>query len=191
MNFRRVAFAAIATFAFFTFATPDQPLADGVMPTMNVSLRFLCLSVADPPGGEINTRSLSELLPVAPPDSVVIQSQWRPGSNAALDTISTRDGASLAIRETIATPPQCAGLPNNKFSFAEQGDDLKAAFCLTAEKPSVPPLHVEMTLHGPDKASATSLMNRVSAVSLCYPKGGLNALYEGVELEREVLRMKR
>jgi hypothetical protein len=175
-----MAAGAAMTIAVSAAATPP-------FPTLNIQLRFICLSLADSTSGALEAIPLDRLGPRSPrPVNVVMK--WDPGTNASTTEISDDAGNKLNISEAIATNADCQSVPRDVFRFRHANNIRVAKFCLTGHQtPRVPFILIDMKLRA-NSHSNSDFLARLLAVSGCYPSRGLNVIYDGTSVDNEVVR---
>jgi len=169
---------------------PTLTFGDGVMPTLNVQLRFLCLSLADSPDGVIEVVPLADLPSTPSTDSLGITTRWNTRTSSALSTITSGPGIVMNVNEKISDEESCRKLPRDSFIFSDTGSGFRSDFCISgASQEKIKLLEVHMLIHGRSKGPAALFLNRINAVASCYPSRALNAIYDGVKIDRELIRL--
>jgi hypothetical protein len=160
--------------------------ADGVMPSLNVQLRFLCLSLSDSETGAIEAAPLASLGSLARPNSVKVTTTWNTLTNSARSEIVDAVGSSLIVTESVATAQQCRAVPINQFKFTREGAILRSTFCITTKSPRAPFILADLQLRS--NRGNESFLHRIGAAAACYPSRGLNLVYDGVTIDHELVR---
>jgi len=173
-----------------SLVVPSSAIADSVMPSVNVQLRFICLSVADTESGVIEVKPIIDLPLHGDDRSVRIVSDWNTRTSAANSTLTDSFDNSLTVSERIVDREQCRSLPSNVFAFSHNKDGYFSKFCITpSSKTSRPNILVQMEGRE-NKAGGNMIVDRLEAVASCYDSRGLNAMYNGIRIDREVIRSR-
>jgi hypothetical protein len=169
--------------------SPSLTLAQpSALPTLNVRLRHICLSIADNLTGEIKVSRVDQL-----PDSYVepslrVTETWAPSSNRAEATISDGEGVELRISQTISSVVKCDPNTLNKFSFRRRGKGYSSELCISYSDKDAQAVKVSMELSGQSDTGIDHLKSLVLAIASCYQPRRLNAEYNGFVIGREIVR---
>jgi hypothetical protein len=156
--------------------------------TLNIQLKFLCLSVADDRLGALEAHQLSRLSRVPTPTSLKVTTLWYSGTGIAVSHITDRNGNDLLVEESIDTEGQCLRLPHDEFQFAYQNGHYSSNFCITSQRTErYPNLRVAMQVSGAQTTIA-ALKNRIVAAASCFPVSSADILNDGTKVGRQVVR---
>ena len=157
------------------------------VPSLNVQLKFICLSLADDRLGAAETRALDDLPDIPPQTSLAITTSWQSNTRMAASDIRDALGNNLHIQETIGSRGVCEGLPRDIFRLERIGSNYEARFCITDQRPnSLSDVKVTMRLTGSPN-TIDALRDRIFAVAACLPTGGTTLLQGGVSVGRELI----
>jgi len=186
-SFKFLLHVILGVIAAATLYWPESSSADGAMPAINVQLRNICLSVSDDRLGSIRVAPLSSL-PVAPTnESVKVVTEWRTKTSVAQSMISDGIGNTLRLNERVVPAEQCDSIAFNVFVLQKSGPAYRTDFCISGSDLRTR-IRVKMELEGTDGQDPAPLLQRLLAVASCYPTRGLDVLYDGVVVYREIVR---
>jgi hypothetical protein len=158
------------------------------LPTLNIRLRNICLSVADSKSGEIYVSRLEKLPVNAPETALHVTQTWSPGGSRSEAKIVDGNGTELYVSELIQSSKSCAVGPIDRFLFQKHEGSYTTNFCISPVSSTGNTVRISMQIKAPTDASSNLLISRVLAVASCYQPRGLNAEYDGFTIGREIVR---
>jgi hypothetical protein len=181
---RSIYYSAISIMLF-----PSAACAQA-LPTLNIRLRHICLSIADNSSGEVRVVSLNRL-PAQPPKAALrITQRWSPAATTSSATIYGEKGVELNVVETIVPFSACNKAYVDKLTFYKSAKGQEAKVCISPDSSNGNVVKVSLRLTGPSGQDAAEFLKRLNAVALCYQPRGLNAEYDGFTIGRVIVRTK-
>lgn len=175
----------VALAAILLLGAGDVP---GALPSLNVHLRFVCLSLADDALGALEAHRMDQLPDAPRQSSLAVTTSWHSGTGVATSDVRDTLGNTLHVEESVGGPSLCEGVPIDTFRLDRVGDSYQSRICITPMDPNLRAnVKVTMRLTG-EQRRIEALGDRIFAIGSCLPAHGVDIFDAGVVAGRTIVR---